>query len=257
MISIVVSIEIDTVIEIVIVNLLCNFVAQIFLEMNNKILLLFLIVLAQFSCKNDDTRIADNLRDAKKKELIFKTIDKGWNFYDTPINPTSEATLKTWPEWRDFMNELSIKPKKTITAFQKKSKSLATKVMALNNNIPYQFDTPPIKSRIAALTTQVQMLNLYINLDKVSDKKVTQLVGEINIELVSLQRQMDKIVEKSKIPMEVGESELLMMLDTTRAIQAGNPAMSVNPTMPQGNQAIPGNPGGTTSPKNPNEARVE
>jgi hypothetical protein len=47
---------------------------------------------------------------------------------------------------------------------------------------------------------------------------VTQLVAEINLELVSLQRQMDKIVEKSKIPIEEGESDLLRMMDTSRAI---------------------------------------
>jgi len=209
--------------------------------MNNKVMLLFLVVLTQFSCKDNDERLADNLRDAKKKELIFKTIDKGWIFIDTPINSVSEATMNTWPEWRAFIGELSIKPKKTITAFQKKSKSLSTKVMALNNNIPAQFNTPQIRSRIATLITQVRMLDLYINLDKVSDKKVIQLVAEINLEMVSLQRQMDKIVEKSKIPMEAGESELLMMLDTARAIQAGNPAMSINPTVP-GNTAVPENP---------------
>lgn len=225
--------------------------------MNNKVMLLFLVLWTVFSCKDNDERLADNLRDAKKKELIFKTIDKGWNFFDAPINSTSEATLKTWPEWRDFMDELSIKPKKTITAFQKKAKSLSTKVMALNNNVPSQFDTPPIRCRISALITQVRMLDLYINLDKVSDKKVTELVSEINLELVSLQRQMDKIVEKSKIPMEVGESELLMMLDTTRAIQAGSlPVVPGSQAMPE-NKVIPGNPGGTATPKNPNDAHVE
>ncbi|PWA11477.1 hypothetical protein [Flavobacterium laiguense] len=202
--------------------------------MNNKLTLLFLVLLMQFSCKNDnEQRLADNLRDAKKKELIFTTINKGWNFHDTPINSTSEATLATWTEWRAFMDELSIKPKKTIGAFQKKAKALSAKAMALNNNIPSQFDTPQIRSRIATLITQVQMLDLYINLDKVSDKKVTKLVSEINIGLVSLQRQMDKIVEKSKIPLEVGESELLMMLDTTRAIQSGNPVIPVNPNAPR------------------------
>ena len=225
--------------------------------MNNKLMLVFLVLLMQFSCKNDnDQRIADNLRDTKKKELIFTTINKGWNFFDKPINTTSEATLATWPEWRDFMDELAIKPKKTITAFQKKAKALSTKATALNVNIPYQFDTPQIRSRIATLTTQVRMLDLYINLDKVSDKKVTTLVSEINLELVSLQRQMDKIVEKGKIPMEAGESELLMMMDTARAIQSGKPAIPGSTAIP-GNPKMPGNPGGATSPKNSNEPRVE
>jgi len=201
--------------------------------MRNKVALLLWAVLIQYSCKNtNEDRLADNLRDAKKKELIFTTINKGWIFFDTPINTTSEAYMTSWPEWSDFMNELAIKPKKTITAFQQKAKNLSKKAMALNNNIPYQFNTPQIRSRIATLITQVRMLDLYINLDKVSDKKVTQLVGEINIELVSLQRQMDKIVEKSKIPMEVGESELLMMLDTSRAIKAENPAIITNKTNP-------------------------
>ena len=211
--------------------------------MNNKLTLLFLVILIQFSCKEDnDVRVTDNLRDAKKKELIFTTINKGWNFFDTPINTTSEATIATWPEWRAFMEELASKPKKTITAFQKKANALSTKAVGLNNNIPTQFDTPQIRSRIATLITQVQMLNLYINLDKVSDKKVTKLVAEINIELVSLQRQMDKIVEKSKIPMETGESELLqMIMDTTRAISAGNPMI----------------PGSLQNQKNQNETHVE
>jgi hypothetical protein len=42
-------------------------------------------------------------------------------------------------------------------------------------------------------------------------RKVTQLVAEINLELVSLQRQMDKI--EKKIPIE--ESDLLRMMDTS------------------------------------------
>ncbi|MGQ7945810.1 hypothetical protein [Flavobacterium sp. WC2509] len=215
--------------------------------MNYKVTLLFLVILIQFSCKNDnDKRLADQLKDIKKKELIFTTIKKGWNFFDSPINTTSEATIKTWPEWREFMEELAKKPKQTIREYQKKSKALSTKVMALNTNIPTQFDTPQIRSRIATLTTQVRMLDLYINLTDISEKKVVKLVAEINIELVSLQRQMDKIVEKGKIPMEAGESELLqMILDTTRAIQGG----SVTPAI------IQDNPSSTTNQKNPNGAQ--
>ncbi|PKB16826.1 hypothetical protein [Flavobacterium sp. 5] len=200
--------------------------------MNNKLALLFLVILMQFSCNNaTDSRLADQLRDAKKKELIFTNIKKGWTFFDSPINTTSEEYVKTWQQWREFMDELGKKPKKTIGDFQKKSKILSTKAMALNNNIPTQFDTPQIKSRIATLITQVQMLDLYINLTDISDKKVIKLVAEINIELVSLQRQMDKIVEKGKIPMETGESELLqMIMDTTRAISGASPSLS-NPSL--------------------------
>lgn len=171
------------------------------------------------SCQNDDQkRIAENQKEAKKRELIFKNIEKAWVFYDTPVTEAAETSLASWNEWRLFLAELAQKPKKTIGAFQQKSTAITKKVIALNGNIPYTFSKPAIRSRIAALTTKIQMLDLYIHLDNIPDKKVTQLVAEINLELVSLQRQMDKVIEKSKIPTEEGESELRNMMDSSRAI---------------------------------------
>lgn len=90
--------------------------------------------------------------------------------------------------------------------------------MALNDNIPLEFNKPQIRTRISTLITKVRLLDLFLHLDNIPDKKVTNLVSEINLELVSLQRQMDKIVEKSKIPIEEGESELMKMMDASRAI---------------------------------------
>jgi hypothetical protein len=193
---------------------------------------LFLIILLS-SCKNDDQkRIAENEKDAQKKEVIFSNIDKGWVFYDTPINTTSEASMATWNELRLFLAELAIKPKKTIGAFQQKSTAISKKVMALNENIPNQFDKPQIKSRISTLITKVRLLDLYIHLDNISDKKVTRTIAEINNELSSLQRQMDKITEKSKIPVEAGESELMKMMDASRAIP-NTPTTPIDPNTPQ------------------------
>jgi hypothetical protein len=187
--------------------------------MNYKFLTFFLLLFAFNSCKNDtETRIIETQKEAKKKEIIFKNINKGWVFYDTPITAASEASLSTWSELRLFLSELGQKPKKTIGAFRQKSKALTQKALELNNNIPANFNNPSIQSRIATLITKVQMLDLYLHLDKIPDQKVVGLVGEINIQLVSLQRQMDKIVEKAKIPIEEGEADLIKMRDTTRAI---------------------------------------
>jgi hypothetical protein len=48
----------------------------------------------------------------------------------------------------------------------------------------------------------------------------------ISKKAVSLQRQMDVLVEKSKIPTEEGEADFLRMLDTARAI----PSSDIKPT---------------------------
>ncbi|MFV5696880.1 hypothetical protein ACM55H_00800 [Flavobacterium sp. ZT3R17] len=203
--------------------------------MINKIVVFFSLIFILFSCQDDSQkRIAENKKEIKKKEVIFKNIEKGWVFYDTPITEASEKSIATWNELRMFLAELAQKPKKTIGAFQQKAKALSKKAMALNDNVPYNFSKPQIKSRISTLITKVRMLDLFIHLDNVPDKKVTRLVAEINLELVSLQRQMDKIVEKGKIPVEEGESDLLKMMDASRAIpNTPAPNTPIDPNMPR------------------------
>jgi hypothetical protein len=199
-------------------------------QMKYKLTYLFSLVFVLYSCKNDNQkRLAENQKEVQKREVIFANINKGWVFNTNPINATSQAKTATWNEWRLFMAELDQKPKKTIGAFQKKSKELSKKAIALNDNIPPEFSKPQIKSRIATLITKVRLLDLFIHLDKIPDDKVILLVSEINSELVSLQNQMNKIVQKSQIPLEQGESELMKMMDTARAI----PNVKPDPNLPR------------------------
>lgn len=187
--------------------------------MNFKFLFLFSILFVLFSCKKDDQiRLVESAKDAQKKEVIFSNINKNWVFNAKPINAVSQANTSKWSAWGLFLSELDQKPKKTIGAFQKKAVELTKKAMDLEFNIPLEFDKPQIKSRINVLITKVRMLDLFMHLDNIPDKEVLVLIAEINTELVSLQNQMDKLVQKSKIPLEEGESELLKMLDSSRAI---------------------------------------
>ncbi len=188
--------------------------------MKLKYIVLFLFIFALFSCKNEDEkRQVESLKDIKKKELIFSIIEKNWIFNAKSINTTAQINTNTWKEWRSFLEELDQKPKKTIGAFQKKAAELSKKAMALNDFTPVEYNNPQMKSRIAILITKVRMLDLYIHLTDIPEQKVIALIPEINTQLVALQNQMDKISQKSKIPLEEGESELLQMIkDTARAI---------------------------------------
>ncbi len=177
--------------------------------------LFFLII----SCKdNNEIRIAENLKDSKKKEIIFANINKAWVFNTTPSNATSQTLTTNWTEWRIFLDEMSKKPKSTIGAFQQKAKNLSKKALDLKSKIPARFNGPAIKSRITVLITKVNSLDLYINLSQIPDAKVILLINEINEQIQSLQNQMDEITRRSQIPTEVGESDLIKMMDTTRAI---------------------------------------
>lgn len=177
------------------------------------------LLILNVSCKNEETEITALQKiEAQKAETIFKKIEQGWIITLVPLDATVQAKVNSWMEWRNFLNEINQKPKSTLGAFQKKAKALTLKSQELNNNIPTEFNTLSIKTRITALITKVKTLDLYIHLNPVPDKKVTGLIAEINDQVVSLQLQMENIVQRNQIPTEEGESDIIKMKDTTRAI---------------------------------------
>ncbi len=187
------------------------------MKINFYYLLLALLLL--FSCKDDQVGSAsEKLRDIKKKELIFKTVDASWQFTTRSLEPQAQSLINNWSEWRLFVSELKQKPKSAISAFQQKSKTLSKKATELNNNIPTTIDIPAVKSRIAILITKIRMLDLYIHLDNIPEQKIIALIPEINNSIASLESQWEEIVRKQQIPIEQGESDMIRMLDTSRAI---------------------------------------
>lgn len=196
--------------------------------MKHQIIIFFSLLLVLNSCKDKSTkRQAESIKETEKENRIYKNIHENWIFYDTPINTTAEATVVSWVEFRQFLAELAKKPQKTIRGFQKQADEISKRALVLNTTIPLQFDKPQIKCRINALITKVSLLDLFINQKNISDKKIIRLIGETNLELISLQRQMDKIIEKSKITIEEGEFEMLQLRDTTRAI----PNTTIDPNL--------------------------
>lgn len=186
--------------------------------MIKRLVLFIVIITSLIACKDESKRLAENERDQKKKQDVYNTIQKAWHFDAQPLNETSQSLVSDWTEWRDLLNELSQKPQSSIGAFRKKSKTLSQKVDSLANKIPIKYSKPEVRSRISVLTTKINSLDLYMNLDAIPSDKVVLSIKGVNDELRSLQMQLDEIVKKSQIPLEEGESDMIKMLDTTRAI---------------------------------------
>lgn len=174
------------------------------------------------SCKDDDAdQAAARARDLKKKEAVFATLEKNWVFQPRALNAQTQQAARDWTVWRQFLAELRQKPKSSLDAFRKKSKAMTQKVLELRTGIPAVFDKPEIKARITALTVTVQSLDLYVGLDDIPAEKVLDCIKELNMTLNSMQLQMEEIVARGTVRMEQGESDMLRMLDTTRAIPSG------------------------------------
>jgi hypothetical protein len=171
------------------------------------------------SCQEDPKiRLLAQEKEAKKQEAIFNNINQGWRFNAQPLTQTAGSLTNSWAEWRMFLTELGQKPKSSIGAFKQKAKALSKRAAELNNNIPMTYNTPEVKSRIAAIATKVNAINLYIHLQQIPDQKIVALIPSINTEVNALQFQLEEITRKSQIKMEDGENDMLRMLDTTRAI---------------------------------------
>lgn len=184
-----------------------------------KLRWLFLCSILWIGCQNENTvLLIEQQKEAKKKEAIFNSINRGWEFDIAPINPQTMARVGTWIEWRNFLREINQKPKSTLSAFQKKATILVAKSNELLLGIPDTFNKPQIRARIMVINTKLKSLDLYIHLNQIPDHKIVKLVDEITVEIDYLQLQMEEIVERSLIPREDGEPDFEKMKDTARAI---------------------------------------
>ncbi|WP_396163929.1 hypothetical protein [Flavobacterium sp.] len=181
-------------------------------------LLVFFIsfIMLLSSCQEDAQQQLDAKKIAQKNEVVFKNISKMWQFQFPKARPDIQTTLSSWNAWRQFEIELLQTPKSTLSAFQLKTKNIATKADALASSIPVEYNKPQILSRLAALNTKLKSLELFLNLSIIPEQKVAQIIPEINEEIKGLYNQWDEISIKKAIPKEIGEELMLQALDTAR-----------------------------------------
>ena len=188
------------------------------LIMKIRVLFLLLFVFVLFSCQNDnEQRLIQQQKEMAKTEIAFQKINSAWNFRKMNLEPHSQELIKEWTLWHMFLTELNQKPSKSIDAFQKKSKALSKKADEMQRNIPKHLSTPEFKSRFTVLLTKFRSLEMYINLNDIPVEKVTSLITDINLQLAAIELQINEVVRKNEVRTELGEAEMLRLLDTSRA----------------------------------------
>ncbi len=183
-----------------------------------KYIYLALIGLVLFSSCEENEKSAEEqqMLIAQKRDSIFKTIDDQWVIQIPKINQNVQSNLVNWKEWNDFEKEYRIKPVTSLSAFHKKAQRLSKLAAEMQNNIPEVYNKPDVKSRIFLLNTNLNSLEMLLELDLIPAKEVKELFGKINKNYQSLANQFDEILIRKAIPMEVGEQEMIQSLDTIK-----------------------------------------
>lgn len=180
------------------------------------LLSLYIVSLLLISCNNFSDLDADSEKTKARNEQVFKTISKEWSFVFPKTRPEIENTLKEWKEWNQFQNELEQKPKTSLLAFKMKAENVSKRADTLHLTVPEKYNNPQVRSRLITLSTQLNSLNTYMNLQVIPEKKVTSLIKVVNEEITSVYKQMEEVLIKEAIPMEIGEEDMIRALDTTR-----------------------------------------
>ncbi|SHI73385.1 hypothetical protein [Flavobacterium haoranii] len=184
--------------------------------MKMKFFYSFLLLLVLVSCNDFSDLNAESEKNKQRNEAVFKAISKEWNFVFPSTKPEIHTALNEWKDWQQFQNELEQKPKTSLLAFQMKIENVSKRADSLYLTVPAKFNNPQVRSRLITLDTQLNSLNTYMHLQVIPEKKVITLINSVNGEIKSVYKQLEEIIIKEAIPMEIGEADLIKALDTSR-----------------------------------------
>jgi len=165
---------------------------------------------------NKQAEATKNLPLTVSQDSLVRSIYNQWKFTVAVSNPSVNSKLNSWEDWRNYSNELTIAPNASLTNLMRKATALVEKSEALKNNIPELYNKPETKARLALLETNIQNLDMRLELEPLNVKEISGLLANIQKNTNSLINQFDEFEIKAKIPKETGEEQLHQSIDTIK-----------------------------------------
>lgn len=166
-------------------------------------------------CKKQ-TETTENLPLTVSQDSLVRSIYNQWKFTVAVSNPSVNSKLNSWEDWRNYTNELTIAPNASLSNLTRKANALVEKSAVLKNNIPDLYNKPETKARLALLETNIQNLDMLLELEPLNIKEINVLLANIQKNTSSLINQFDEFEIKAKIPKETGEEQLHQRIDTIK-----------------------------------------
>ncbi|UUV22160.1 hypothetical protein [Paenimyroides aestuarii] len=179
------------------------------------IFLLILLTTATISCKKEVV-VAPNATSKISQDSMVKNIHQKWKFTVAATNPAVTSKLNSWDDWRNYVNELTIAPNASLANLTRKANALVEKSAVLKKNIPEMYNRPETKARMALLETNIQNLDMLLELEPLNSKEIIHLLANIQKNTNSILYQFNEFEIKAKIPKESGEEQLIQPIDTIK-----------------------------------------
>src|SRR5690606_2711808 len=177
--------------------------------------LIALVVLCGCKKTTSDT-YSLNEEQVRRQDSLFNNVNQKWIFEQPETPKIVQDKISEWKDWHNLLDEYTSKPLSSISAFREEAENLAKLGDKLAATVPEEFKNPAVLSRIALLNTHLQDLDMYMQLDQVPDKKIAEILTNINKNTQSIILQMEEILLKKNIPLEEGEENLYQNIDTVK-----------------------------------------
>lgn len=182
-----------------------------------KYVFISILFLALFTSCNKKNATTTTVTTSKvSQDSLVRSIHKKWQFKVIVPNNTVATKINNWDAWNNFSNELTIKPNASIISLKRKATSLVEKAAVLKTTIPEMYNKAEVKARLALLETNIQTLDMLLELESLNVKEINSLLTAIQKNTNSVLNQFNEFEIKAKIPKETGEDQLIQTIDTVK-----------------------------------------
>lgn len=185
--------------------------------MNHKIFIGVFFVLASFGCKKELNDVVNsNQMQVRRQDSVFKKIQEVWSLEMPEISFKKHQELLQWKQWKEYSKIVKQPEKKSVKGYLNKVHSMLRSLEWMIEQIPENLKQKPIESRLLLLRTNIQNLEMILELNTIEVKEVQTLINKINKNTLSIVNQVEKINIRKEIPKEKGEDALLQGFDTLK-----------------------------------------
>ncbi len=181
-----------------------------------KYLIISVLFLTLFTSCNKKNTTVPIVTTKISQDSLVRSIHKKWQFKVVVANNAVASKINNWDQWNNFSNELTIKPNASLSSLKRKATILVEKAAVLKTNIPEMYNKPEVKARLALLETNIQNLDMLLELEPLNIKEINNLLAAIQKNTSSLINQFNEFEIKANIPKETGEDQLMQTIDTVK-----------------------------------------
>ncbi|WKW46046.1 hypothetical protein P3875_09680 [Myroides sp. JBRI-B21084] len=181
-----------------------------------KYLIISVLFLTLFTSCNKKNTTVPIVTTKISQDSLVRSIHKKWQFKVVVANNAVASKINNWDQWNNFSNELTIKPNASLSSLKRKATILVEKAAVLKTNIPEMYNKPEVKARLALLETNIQNLDMLLELEPLNIKEINNLLAAIQKNTNSLINQFNEFEIKANIPKETGEDQLMLTIDTVK-----------------------------------------